>query len=121
VIRRRPAPAGARPGPPHKESILIHFFPLEGRNRSDFLCAAFWPDVSTYMRTNHLISWLSDNRAKAYFGKSFALKADVLALALTGKGTLAEIARRRGVSRQAAHRQAVLARQVYGPSTSTAG
>ena len=73
------------------------------------------------MKKNYLISWLGDDRATAYFGKSFALRADVLALVLTGQGTLADIARRRGVSRQAAHRQAVRARQVYGPPTSTAG
>jgi len=73
------------------------------------------------MKKDHLVNWLSDDRATLYFGGSFGLRADVLAHVLTGQGTLADIARRRGVTRQAAHRHAVRAREVYGPPTSTAG
>jgi len=65
------------------------------------------------MKTNHLLDWLTDDRAAAYFGKSFSIRADVLALTITGTGTLADIARKHGVSRQAVQKHAAKARRIY--------
>lgn len=64
-------------------------------------------------QANHLIQWLTDEKSAAFFGRAFTIKADVLAHLLTGDGTLADIGRRRGISRQAVHRHAVKARKIY--------
>jgi transposase-like protein len=75
------------------------------------------------MKNENLIQWLTDEKSTAFFGKSFAIRADVLAQILTGSGTLADIARRHGVSRQATQKHAKRARQIYfePPSATTAG
>jgi hypothetical protein len=43
--------------------------------------------------SNHILEWLTDAKSSAYFGRAFQVKADILALILTGTGTLADIAR----------------------------
>jgi hypothetical protein len=65
------------------------------------------------MKNDNLIQWLNDSRGEIYFGRAFTIKADVLAHLLTGEGTLADIGRRRGISRQAVHKHAVKARKIY--------
>jgi hypothetical protein len=65
------------------------------------------------MKNSNLIEWLSDKKSVAYFGKSFAIRADVLAHLITGDGSLAEIGRQHGVSRQAVQKHAVKARTIY--------
>ena len=67
---------------------------------------------------NNLIQWLTDPKSAAFFGRAFAVKADILAHLLTADGTLAAIGRRHGISRQAVHRHALKARKIYiAPST----
>lgn len=66
-----------------------------------------------FMKNDNLIQWLTDEKSAAFFGRAFAIKADVLAHLLTGNGTLADIGRRRGISRQAVHKHAVKARKIY--------
>jgi hypothetical protein len=69
-------------------------------------------------KNDNLLAWLTDPRTAEYFGTTFTVKADVLAHLLTGDGTLADIGRRRGISRQAVHKHAVKARKIYfTPST----
>jgi transcriptional regulator of acetoin/glycerol metabolism len=67
------------------------------------------------MRNNHLAEWLADKRGEAYFGRTFAVRASVLAHLLTGEGSLADVAREHGVSRQAIHKHYRRAVKVYGP------
>jgi len=67
------------------------------------------------MKNDNLIAWLTSPSAAAYFGRAFAIRADVLAHLITGDGSLAEIGRKHGVSRQAVHRHAVKARAIYFP------
>lgn len=66
-------------------------------------------------RNTNLTAWLSDPRGQDYFGRTFAVRAAVLAHLLTGEGTLADVAREHGVSRQAVHRHYRRAVKVYGP------
>jgi hypothetical protein len=75
------------------------------------------------MRTNpnaNLTAWLSDPRGQQYFGRTFTVRAAVLAHILTGTGTLADVAREHKISRQAAHKHYRRAIALYG-SPSTAG
>ena len=65
------------------------------------------------MKTDDLGAWLTDPRATEYFGRTFDIRAAVLAQAITGEGSLAGIARRKKVSRQAVHKQAVRARAIF--------
>ena len=67
------------------------------------------------MKNDNLAKWLTDSKSAVYFGRSFTLRAAVLAYLITGDGTLAEIGRKHGVSRQAVHRHAVKARAIYFP------
>jgi len=60
---------------------------------------------------------LADPRSDEYFGHSFVLKCEVLAHVLTGNDSLPEIAKRRGLSRQAAYKYATKARRIYGLTT----
>ncbi len=69
--------------------------------------------VNSAAKNDNLIQWLTDEKSAAFFGRAFAVKADVLAHLLTGEGTLADIGRRRGISRQAVHNHAVKARKIY--------
>jgi AcrR family transcriptional regulator len=71
------------------------------------------------MNNSNLIEWLSDSRSADYFTKSFEIRAAVLVFLLIGQGgSLAEIGRRYGVSRQSIHRHFKKAQEVYGqPST----
>ena len=64
------------------------------------------------MKPDYLSAWLRDSRTRAYFGGTFQLRADVLGALLVG-GNLSEIARRHGVSKQAAHRHAVDAKRFF--------
>lgn len=65
------------------------------------------------MKNQNLIKWLTGDKAADYFGKSFSIRADVLAQMLTGSGSLADIARRHGVSRQAVQKHAKQAHRIY--------
>ena len=38
------------------------------------------------MKNDNLIQWLADGKSAAYFGKSFSIRADVLASVITGQG-----------------------------------
>jgi hypothetical protein len=62
---------------------------------------------------NNLAEWLTDSKAAAYFGRTFAVRADVLAHFITGTGTLADIGRKHGVSRQAVQKHAKKAQRIY--------
>jgi len=66
---------------------------------------------------NHLSEWLADPRMDVYLGRTASLKIAVLAHHLTGQGTLAAIARRFSVSKQALTRHARQCREVFRQST----
>lgn len=68
---------------------------------------------ATPVDSGNLTAWLSDPRTAEFFGESFALKAEVLAC-LIQRGNLAEVARRRRVSRSATSKQARRARTIFG-------
>jgi hypothetical protein len=63
---------------------------------------------------SQLAHWLSHPGAEIYLGKHTMLKIDCLAFVLGQPGSLASIARRYGVTRQAAHNHARAAREVFG-------
>ena len=65
------------------------------------------------MQNHNLIRWLADEKSAAYFGKSFSIRADVLAQIITGAGKLADIARAHGVTKQAVQKHAKQARRIY--------
>jgi transposase-like protein len=68
--------------------------------------------------TSNLEKLLTDSRADQYFTRSFVLRFEVLVHLTSGNGTLASIARRHGISRQAVHKYAAAARRIFGiPST----
>lgn len=66
-------------------------------------------------KNENLSAWLSDRRGAEYFGRAFQIRAAVLARLLSNEGSLADIAREHGVSRQAIHRHYKLAVKTYGP------
>lgn len=66
------------------------------------------------MKQTHLTEWLTDKRADHYFGKSFAFRFAVLAQVVSGIGTLTEVARQHGVSKQSASKHAIKAREIFG-------
>ena len=61
----------------------------------------------------NLTHWLIDRRSTGFFGRTFAIRADVLALLLTGTGSLNEIARTHGITRQAVERHLKKAKAIY--------
>ena len=64
-----------------------------------------WREAWTYPpaeKPNHLAAWLQDRRVLAYLGKDTDLKLDVLGAFLLG-GNMAAVARKHGVTRQAAN------------------
>lgn len=63
---------------------------------------------------SHLAKWLRHPGAEVYLGSHVSLKLKVLAHVVSGEGSLAAIARRFNVSRQACHFQAVAARAAFG-------
>lgn len=69
--------------------------------------------TKTTKPTDSINAWLLHPGAVQYFGKATVLKMDVLACLLTG-GNLADVARRHGVTRAAASKQARAAKQAYG-------
>jgi hypothetical protein len=72
-------------------------------------------------KTNgNLIEWLTDSRSAEYFGRAFAIRADVLVRLINGTGSLAEIGGKDKVSRQAIHKHFKKARTIYC-ELSTAG
>jgi hypothetical protein len=74
--------------------------------------------MKTKNPNKNLIRWLSDDRARAYFGRVFSVRADVLAHLLSHSGTLADIGRTHGISRQAVFRHHQRAHRIYTkPST----
>jgi hypothetical protein len=58
-----------------------------------------------------------DPRVDEFFGKCFVLKLAVLQRQTSGVGTIAEIARRYGVTRQAVNLHAIEARRLFGKSS----
>jgi hypothetical protein len=72
------------------------------------------PDFTVRAEPNtNLARWLTDARTAAFFGSSFALKADVLAC-LIRRGNLSDVARAHGVSRAAASKQGRRAKALFG-------
>jgi hypothetical protein len=69
------------------------------------------------MKKSNLERWLADPRADEYFGRSFALRFAVLAQVVSGTGTLADVGRRHGASKQAASKHAAKARRIFGLET----
>jgi hypothetical protein len=65
------------------------------------------------MKREKLNQWLLDENAARFLGRHVQIKIDVLALLLTGKGTLAAIARKRNVSRQAVQKHFRTACAIY--------
>ena len=74
--------------------------------------------MKTKNPNDYLVRWLSDDRARAYFGRVFSVRADVLAHLLVPTGTLADIGKAHGISRQAVFRHHQRAHRIYTkPST----
>jgi hypothetical protein len=69
---------------------------------------------------NYLLDWLSSEAALRYFGKSYAIRVDVLAALLTG-GNLAAVARKHGVTRAATSKQHCRARAIFANLELTKG
>ena len=70
--------------------------------------------MKTKNPNDYLVRWLSDDRARAYFGPHFAVKVDVLLHVLNGTGgSLADIAREHGISRQAVRKHRQRAWRIY--------
>lgn len=69
--------------------------------------------ASAVSGNGYLAAWFFHDRADEFFGESFGLKMDVLAC-LIQRGNLAEVARRHGVTRAAASKQARRARALFG-------
>jgi hypothetical protein len=65
----------------------------------------------------NLINRLCDAKAIRYFGRGWALRAEVLAQMQTGSRSLSDIGREYHVSKQAVSRIAKRARAIYRPST----
>ena len=63
----------------------------------------------------NLARWITDERAEKFFGRPFKIKAAILVHMITGEGSLADIARQNGISRQAVHEHARHAREIYFP------
>jgi len=63
----------------------------------------------------NLARWITDERAEQFFGRPFKIKAAILVHMITGDGSLSEIAREHGISRQAVHEHARHAREIYFP------
>ena len=64
-------------------------------------------------RESNLLCFLSDPRSEEFFGRPFQIKSAVLAHLLTGDGSLAELARKLGTSRQLVHWHASRAMKIY--------
>jgi hypothetical protein len=62
---------------------------------------------------DNFAAWLSAPASEKFFGRGFVIKLAVLVHLMTGNGSLAEIAKKNGVSRQAVHEHAVKAREIY--------
>jgi len=62
---------------------------------------------------DNLAAWLSDPRGQKFFGRQFRIKAAILVYLTTEQGSLAEIARAFGVTRQCVQRHAAAARKIY--------
>ena len=63
--------------------------------------------------SGNLAAWLTDPRSDTYFGRTWSIRADVLAYLITGNGTLEGIAQRFGVSRQYIHKHVKRAKQIW--------
>lgn len=61
-----------------------------------------------------LVTLMTDPRTDIYLGRSVSVKLEVLAAVVTGQGTLAAIAARHGLSKQAMTRHARRARSIFG-------
>ena len=70
-------------------------------------------------QNSNLVNWLTDAKSSAYFGRSFQVKADVLAQIIGGVGTLADIGRKHGISKQAVWKHARKARAIYFEPSAT--
>jgi hypothetical protein len=60
---------------------------------------------------DYLKDWMTSDAVLSYFGRPFALKADVLATLLTG-GNLSDVARKYGVTRGAVSKQGRRAKEI---------
>jgi hypothetical protein len=58
--------------------------------------------------------WYADKRVAEFLGPTFSLKMDILVHLNAGRGTLAAIARRHSVSRQAVAKLAKKSRKLFG-------
>jgi hypothetical protein len=68
---------------------------------------------SQVARESNLIHWLSLPGMAEYMGATFELRAAVLCALITGEN-LSSLARRHGVTRAAASKQARLAKSIFG-------
>jgi transposase-like protein len=64
-----------------------------------------------------LLQWINHPETADYFGKAFKLKAAVLTALVTGS-SLADVARRHGVTRQAASKEARRAKALFAATNS---
>jgi hypothetical protein len=70
-------------------------------------------------RERNLIAWLEHPGAAKVFGPSFHIKLEILGGLITESISFAEVARRHGITRQAAHKVGANIRSAYGlPSSS---
>lgn len=62
---------------------------------------------------SHLLKLLTDPRFDEYLGRRACFKLAVLAHQISGEGTLAGVARKYGVTRQAAFKHATDAKRIF--------
>jgi hypothetical protein len=68
-------------------------------------------------RESGLIELLCNEKGRRYFGRAFALKAEILSAMRSGYRSQSSIAGEYGVSKQAVGRLVKKARAIYGPAT----
>jgi hypothetical protein len=67
------------------------------------------------MNNDNLINWLTDSRSAEYFGRTFAIRADLLANLITGRGSVAEIAKEYSISLAAVYKHRKMALAIFQP------
>jgi hypothetical protein len=73
--------------------------------------------VGSQGRDSGLIELLCNENGRRYFGRAFALKAEILSAMRAGSRSQSSIATEYGVSKQAVGRLARKARVIYGTAT----
>lgn len=68
--------------------------------------------IQRRVKQKNAVEFLTDRRTLEFFGDAFALKAEVLTAILTG-ASLADVALRNGVTREAVYKQARKARRIF--------